>query len=48
MTTTFRTAIRDALDEALADDDRVILFGEDVAVAVEVIDLRTLDRKSVV
>ena len=33
MTTTFRTAIRDALDEALGDDDRVILFGEDVAVA---------------
>lgn len=33
MPTTFRTAIRDALDEALADDDRVILFGEDVAVA---------------
>jgi len=33
MTTTFRTAIRDALDEALAEDDRVILFGEDVAVA---------------
>jgi pyruvate/2-oxoglutarate/acetoin dehydrogenase E1 component len=31
--TTFRTAIRDALDEALADDERVILFGEDVAVA---------------
>src|SRR5437764_3450725 len=29
----FRTAIRDALDEALAADDRVILFGEDVAVA---------------
>src|SRR5438093_5637150 len=29
----FRTAIRDALDEALADDDRVILFGEDIAVA---------------
>jgi pyruvate/2-oxoglutarate/acetoin dehydrogenase E1 component len=29
----FRTAIRDALDEALADDERVILFGEDVAVA---------------
>jgi acetoin:2,6-dichlorophenolindophenol oxidoreductase subunit beta len=29
----FRTAIRDALDEALAEDDRVILFGEDVAVA---------------
>ena len=33
MTTTFRSAIRDALDEALADDERVILFGEDVAVA---------------
>jgi pyruvate/2-oxoglutarate/acetoin dehydrogenase E1 component len=33
VTTTFRTAIRDALDEALADDERVILFGEDVAVA---------------
>jgi len=29
----FRTAIRDALDEALAADERVILFGEDVAVA---------------
>jgi pyruvate/2-oxoglutarate/acetoin dehydrogenase E1 component len=29
----FRTAIRDALDEELAFDDRVILFGEDVAVA---------------
>ena len=29
----FRTAIRDALDEELAHDDRVILFGEDVAVA---------------
>src|SRR5678815_923381 len=29
----FRTAIRDALDEELADDDRVIFFGEDVAVA---------------
>jgi acetoin:2,6-dichlorophenolindophenol oxidoreductase subunit beta len=29
----FRTAIRDALDEALAEDERVILFGEDVAVA---------------
>ena len=29
----FRTAIRDALDEELAADDRVILFGEDVAVA---------------
>jgi acetoin:2,6-dichlorophenolindophenol oxidoreductase subunit beta len=29
----FRTAIRDALDEALAEDERVILFGEDIAVA---------------
>jgi pyruvate/2-oxoglutarate/acetoin dehydrogenase E1 component len=29
----FRTAIRDALDEALAEDDRVILFGEDIAAA---------------
>jgi pyruvate/2-oxoglutarate/acetoin dehydrogenase E1 component len=29
----FRTAIRDALDEALGEDERVILFGEDVAVA---------------
>jgi acetoin:2,6-dichlorophenolindophenol oxidoreductase subunit beta len=29
----FRTAIRDALDEVLAADDRVILFGEDIAVA---------------
>jgi pyruvate/2-oxoglutarate/acetoin dehydrogenase E1 component len=29
----FRTAIRDALDEALGDDERVVLFGEDVAVA---------------
>jgi pyruvate/2-oxoglutarate/acetoin dehydrogenase E1 component len=29
----FRTAIRDALDEELAHDERVILFGEDVAVA---------------
>jgi pyruvate/2-oxoglutarate/acetoin dehydrogenase E1 component len=29
----FRTAIRDALDEELARDERVILFGEDVAVA---------------
>ena len=29
---TFRTAIRDALDEELAADERVILFGEDVAV----------------
>jgi acetoin:2,6-dichlorophenolindophenol oxidoreductase subunit beta len=33
VSTTFRTAIRDALDEALAEDERVILFGEDVAVA---------------
>jgi pyruvate/2-oxoglutarate/acetoin dehydrogenase E1 component len=29
----FRTAIRDALDEELARDERVILFGEDIAVA---------------
>jgi pyruvate/2-oxoglutarate/acetoin dehydrogenase E1 component len=29
----FRTAIRDALDEELAHDDRVIFFGEDVAAA---------------
>src|SRR3954464_11180118 len=29
----FRTAIRDALDEELAANERVILFGEDVAVA---------------
>ena len=29
----FRTAIRDALDEELELDERVILFGEDVAVA---------------
>jgi pyruvate/2-oxoglutarate/acetoin dehydrogenase E1 component len=29
----FRSAIREALDEALAADERVILFGEDVAVA---------------
>jgi len=33
MPTAFRTAIRDALDEALAEDERVILFGEDIAVA---------------
>jgi pyruvate/2-oxoglutarate/acetoin dehydrogenase E1 component len=32
-TLTFRNAIRDALDESLADDERVILLGEDVAVA---------------
>jgi pyruvate/2-oxoglutarate/acetoin dehydrogenase E1 component len=32
-TIAFRTAIRDALDESLAEDERVILFGEDVAVA---------------
>src|SRR3954454_18961634 len=29
----FRTAIRDALDEELAANERVILFGEDIAVA---------------
>jgi len=29
----FRTAVREALDEALAADDRVVFFGEDVAVA---------------
>jgi pyruvate/2-oxoglutarate/acetoin dehydrogenase E1 component len=29
----FRTGVREALDEALADDDRVVFFGEDVAVA---------------
>jgi pyruvate/2-oxoglutarate/acetoin dehydrogenase E1 component len=29
----FRTAIRDALDEELANDERVILFGEDIAAA---------------
>jgi len=29
----FRTAVRDALDEELAADERVILFGEDIAVA---------------
>ena len=32
-TIAFRTAVRDALDEELAADERVILFGEDVAVA---------------
>jgi pyruvate/2-oxoglutarate/acetoin dehydrogenase E1 component len=29
----FRTAVRDALDEALAADERVVFFGEDVAAA---------------
>jgi pyruvate/2-oxoglutarate/acetoin dehydrogenase E1 component len=29
----FRSAVREALDEALAADDRVVFFGEDVAVA---------------
>ena len=29
----FRNAIRDALDEELAADERVVFFGEDVAVA---------------
>jgi acetoin:2,6-dichlorophenolindophenol oxidoreductase subunit beta len=35
MTTTidFRTALREALDEELAADDRVVFFGEDVAIA---------------
>jgi pyruvate/2-oxoglutarate/acetoin dehydrogenase E1 component len=32
-TLAFRTAIRDALDEELAADESVILFGEDIAVA---------------
>ena len=32
MTLEFRTAIRDALDEELAHDETVVLFGEDVAV----------------
>ena len=32
-TLAFRTAIRDALDEELGADERVVLFGEDVAVA---------------
>jgi pyruvate/2-oxoglutarate/acetoin dehydrogenase E1 component len=32
-TVAFRTAIRDALDEELAADERVILFGEDIATA---------------
>src|SRR5581483_453128 len=29
----FRTAVREALDEELAADDRVVFFGEDVAIA---------------
>jgi pyruvate/2-oxoglutarate/acetoin dehydrogenase E1 component len=29
----FRTAVREALDEALEADDRVVFFGEDVAIA---------------
>src|SRR6266540_3559016 len=29
----FRQALREALDEELARDERVILFGEDVAIA---------------
>jgi pyruvate/2-oxoglutarate/acetoin dehydrogenase E1 component len=29
----FRTAVREALDEALAADDRVVFFGEDIAAA---------------
>src|SRR3954451_23011522 len=29
----FRSAVREALDEALAADERVVFFGEDVAVA---------------
>ena len=29
----FRTAIREALDESLAEDERVVFFGEDVAAA---------------
>ena len=33
ITIDFRTAVREALDEELAADDRVIFFGEDVAVA---------------
>jgi len=33
VTIDFRTAIREALDEQLAADDRVVFFGEDVAVA---------------
>jgi pyruvate/2-oxoglutarate/acetoin dehydrogenase E1 component len=33
MSIAFRTAIRDALDEELAADEGVILFGEDIAVA---------------
>jgi acetoin:2,6-dichlorophenolindophenol oxidoreductase subunit beta len=37
----FRSAIREALDEELAADERVILFGEDVAVAGGVFALTT-------
>jgi pyruvate/2-oxoglutarate/acetoin dehydrogenase E1 component len=33
MTIDFRTAVREALDEELAADDRVVFFGEDVAIA---------------
>ena len=33
VTIDFRTAVREALDEEMAADDRVIFFGEDVAVA---------------
>ena len=32
-TVAFRTALREALDEELAADDRVVFFGEDVAIA---------------
>jgi acetoin:2,6-dichlorophenolindophenol oxidoreductase subunit beta len=32
-TVDFRTAVREALDEELAADDRVVFFGEDVAIA---------------
>ena len=42
-TVAFRTAIRDALDEELASDERVILFGEDVAVAGGVFATTTSD-----
>ena len=36
----FRTAIRDALDEELAADERVVLFGEDIAAAARSRSLR--------